>query len=77
MRLDGPGPLARAGASWRYWSRSFLVDLLAGAPVVPTRAVGVQYSEGARIPVQHRALLRAAAWCPALTPPLLTEHIKT
>ncbi|XP_053414878.1 syntabulin isoform X3 [Nycticebus coucang] len=58
-RLDGVTPLSRGGAR-RYWSRSFLVDLLAVAvPVVPTVLWVFSTQRGGTDPVYNiGALLR-------------------
>uniref|UniRef100_A0A673UYV8 Syntabulin n=2 Tax=Suricata suricatta TaxID=37032 RepID=A0A673UYV8_SURSU len=59
-RPDGVGPLALAGIGTQYWSRSFLVDLLAvAAPVVPTVLWAFSTQRGGTDPVYNiGALLR-------------------
>ncbi|XP_006069654.3 syntabulin isoform X3 [Bubalus bubalis] len=80
MRLDGPGPLARAGGiAGRYWSRSFLVDLLAvGAPVVPTVLWAFSTQRGGTDPLYNiGALLRGCCVVALHSLRRTTEHIKT
>ncbi|XP_055287817.1 syntabulin isoform X3 [Moschus berezovskii] len=79
-RLDGPGPLARAGGiAGRYWSRSFLVDLLAvGAPVVPTVLWAFSTQRGGTDPLYNiGALLRGCCVVALHSLRRTTEHIKT
>ncbi|XP_057591308.1 syntabulin isoform X3 [Hippopotamus amphibius kiboko] len=59
-RLDGLVPLSRGGVARRYWSSSFLVDLLAvAAPVVPTVLWAFSTQRGGTDPVYNiGALLR-------------------
>lgn len=80
VRLDGPGPLARAGGiAGRYWSRSFLVDLLAvGAPVVPTVLWAFSTQRGGTDPLYNiGALLRGCCVVALHSLRRTTEHIKT
>lgn len=80
VRLDGPGPLARAGGiAGRYWSRSFLVDLLAvGAPVVPTVLWAFSTQRGGTDPLYNiGALLRGCCLVALHSLRRTTEHIKT
>ncbi|XP_039110326.1 syntabulin isoform X1 [Hyaena hyaena] len=59
-RPDGVAPPARGGGGTQYWSRSFLVDLLAvAAPVVPTVLWAFSTQRGGTDPVYNiGALLR-------------------
>ncbi|XP_010861749.1 PREDICTED: syntabulin isoform X6 [Bison bison bison] len=80
VRLDCPGPLARAGGiAGRYWSRSFLVDLLAvGAPVVPTVLWAFSTQRGGTDPLYNiGALLRGCCVVALHSLRRTTEHIKT
>ncbi|KAM9690196.1 syntabulin isoform 5-T5 [Dama dama] len=80
VRPDGPGPLARAGGiAGRYWSRSFLVDLLAvGAPVVPTVLWAFSTQRGGTDPLYNiGALLRGCCVVALHSLRRTTEHIKT
>ncbi|MXQ95525.1 hypothetical protein E5288_WYG013356 [Bos mutus] len=72
------GPEAR-GIAGRYWSRSFLVDLLAvGAPVVPTVLWAFSTQRGGTDPLYNiGALLRGCCVVALHSLRRTTEHIKT
>ncbi|KAL2767125.1 syntabulin isoform b [Daubentonia madagascariensis] len=78
-RLDGTVPLSRGGVVKQYWSRSFLVDLLAvAAPVVPTVLWAFSTQRGGTDPVYNiGALLRGCCVVALHSLRRTAFHIKT
>ncbi|XP_031295362.2 syntabulin isoform X6 [Camelus dromedarius] len=78
-RSDGLIPLARGGVGRQYWSRSFLVDLLAvAAPVVPTVLWAFSTQRGGTDPVYNiGALLRGCCVVALHSLRRTACHIKT
>ncbi|XP_012500780.1 PREDICTED: syntabulin isoform X1 [Propithecus coquereli] len=78
-RLDGIIPLSRGGVVKQYWSRSFLVDLLAvAAPVVPTVLWAFSTQRGGTDPVYNiGALLRGCCVVALHSLRRTAFHIKT
>ncbi|XP_045416377.1 syntabulin isoform X2 [Lemur catta] len=78
-KLDGITPLSRGGVGKQYWSRSFLVDLLAvAAPVVPTVLWAFSTQRGGTDPVYNiGALLRGCCVVALHSLRRTAFHIKT
>nr|XP_012641754.1 syntabulin isoform X3 [Microcebus murinus]XP_012641757.1 syntabulin isoform X3 [Microcebus murinus]XP_020144583.1 syntabulin isoform X3 [Microcebus murinus] len=78
-RLDGVVPLSHGGVVKQYWSRSFLVDLLAvAAPVVPTVLWAFSTQRGGTDPVYNiGALLRGCCVVALHSLRRTAFHIKT
>ncbi|XP_069322176.1 syntabulin isoform X2 [Eulemur rufifrons] len=78
-KLDGIIPLSRGGVVKQYWSRSFLVDLLAvAAPVVPTVLWAFSTQRGGTDPVYNiGALLRGCCVVALHSLRRTAFHIKT
>ncbi|KAM7075640.1 syntabulin isoform 5-T5 [Molossus nigricans] len=78
-RLDGIIPLARRAVGRQYWSRSFLVDLLAvAAPVVPTVLWVFSTQRGGTDPVYNiGALLRGCCVVALHSLRRTAFHVKT